>query len=281
MHSLMLMSRFFNFGWLIAVASLLAAGRVSAEATTPGSSLTPDVIIAKAVERAQSVRAHDSQPGYLYTKHTVTEDLDLQGRVKGRKEKIYEVSVAAGLSSLKLVQFNGQNLSAAELKKQEDREAAERQKMTDGKLSAKGGDLREDFLTADLVAKYHFALVQQKVINGRNAYELEFKPKGGLSVRTFTDRFANQIAGTVWIDAEDFEIARAEVHLQGEVALWGGMIGALKHCRYTLERSRMPDGVWFNANSHGIFEGRKLMEPMLIRTRSESSNFHHAALALQ
>jgi len=200
--------------------------------------------------------------------------------VKDRKEKLYQVSFMGGLSYLKLLQLNGQNLSANELKKQEDREAAERQKLTDGKLASKG-DVREDFLTADLVAKYNFTFQDKKPINGRNAYVLSFEPKSGLPIKKFTDRFANQIAGTVWIDAEDFEIARAEIHLQGEVALWGGMVGALKHCRYTLERTRMPDGVWFNSLSHGIFEGRKLMEPMLVRTRSESTNFHHPALALQ
>lgn len=258
----------------------LVGARVSAEAVTPDSSLDADGVMAKAVQRAQAVRLHDAQPAYLYTKHTVTEDMDFQGRVKDRKEKVYEVSVAAGLSYLKLLQLNGQKLSPAELKKQEAKEAAERQKMTDGKLGQKG-DIREDFLTADLVAKYHFTMAEEKMVNGRAAYVLNFEPKGGLTVKTFTDRFANQIAGTVWIDKEDFEIARAEIHLQGEVTLWGGMVGSLKHCRYTLERARMPDGAWFNNLSHGIFEGRKLMEPMMIRTRSESSNFHHPGLALR
>lgn len=237
--------------------------------------------MAKAVERAEAVRSHDSHLPYLYTKHTVTEDLDMRGHVKDRKEKLYQVSVESGLSYLKLLQLNGQSLSASESKKQEEHEAAERQKMTDGKFVSKGGDLREDFLTAELVAKYNFSLADQKTINGRTAYELVFIPKPGLTIKKFTDRFANQIAGTVWIDAEDFEISRAEIHLQGEVTLWGGMIGALKHCRYTIERTRMPDGIWFSSLSHGIFEGRKLMEPLLIRTRSESSNFHHASLALQ
>ena len=242
--------------------------------------LSPDEIMSKAVERAESATSRESRPNYLYTKRTVTEDLDLQGRVKDRKEKLYTVSVEAGLSYLKLLQFNGQNLSAAELKKQEEREAAERQKMLDAKPGKKG-DERENFLTAELVQKYNFSLIGEREINGRMAYLLSFDPKSNLPVKKLTDRFANQMAGMVWIDTEDFEIARAEVHLKAEVALWGGMVGTLRHCRFTLERARMPDGVWFNSDSHGIFEGRKLLEPMLIRTRSESSNFRRASLAMQ
>jgi len=64
--------------------------------------------------------------------------------------------------------------------------------------------------------------------------------------------------------------------LRAEVALWGGVIGTLRQCSYTIERTRLPDGSWFNRFSHGYFEGRKLFENMAIRTRSESDHFRRA-----
>ena len=264
----------------VVLAGLLAAFPLMGLAATAGSALTPDEIVHRAVQRAESPASHELRPNYSYTKHTVTDDLDATGHIKARKEKLYSVSVEAGLSYLKLLQYNGQNLSAAELKKEDERDAAERQKMLDAKPGHKG-DERENFLTAELAAKYNYTLVDEPSINGRLAYQLAFEPKPNLPVKHLTDRFANQMAGRVWIDAEDFEIARAEVHLKSEVTLWGGMVGTLRHCRYTLERTRMADGTWFNSDSHGIFEGRKLIEPMLIRTRSESSNFHRAGAVLQ
>jgi hypothetical protein len=262
------------------LAGLFVAFGVSG-ATTMTPALTPEEIMAKAVTRAESITtAREARPDYFYTKKTITEDLDSKGHVKERKERLYEVSVAAGLSYLKLLQLNGQNLITAELKKQAEHEAAERQKLSDAKPGQKGDD-RENFLTAELVQKFNFSLSGQQVINGRNAYVLTFVPKSGLGVKRLTDRFVNQMAGTAWIDAEDFEIARAEIHLKAEVSLWGGMVGTLRHCRFTLERTRLADGSWFNSYSHGIFEGRKLLEPMLIRTHSESTNFRPASLAAQ
>ena len=207
------------------------------------------------------------------------EDLDTKGRVKDHKDKVFDVSVEGGLTFLKLIELNGQKLSAAELKKENEHEAAERQKLMDGK-PAKKGDERENFLTLDLVQRFHFTLSGQQILNGRKAYVLVFEPKPNLPVKNLTDRFVNQMAGTAWIDAEDFEIARAEIHLQGEVTLWGGLVGTLKHCRYTLERTRLADGTWFNQMSHGIFEGRKLLEPMMIRTRSEASDFHRVPVTV-
>jgi hypothetical protein len=263
--------------FVVALAVLAFGPGVTARAQNSPSA---DEIMQRAVARAESSSSRDGRPDYLYRKHTVTEQMDSKGRLKERQEKTFDVSVIGGLSELKLVQLNGQELSPAELKKEDDREAAERQKMTDAKPGQKG-DERENFLTADLVAKYKFTLKGEKDVDGRQTYELAFEPKSpSLPIHKLTDRFLNQVAGTVWIDAQEYEISRAEIHLQGEVTLWGGMVGTLTQCNYTLARTRLPDGVWFNNFSHGYFEGRKLLEPMSIRTRSQSSDFRRRDLAL-
>jgi hypothetical protein len=271
-------SLLYRFRLLFAVA--VAIVPVCGWSATAHSSLTAEQVIQKAVHRAESPISREGRPNYSYTKHTVTEDLDTRGNVKDTKDKLYEVSVESGMSYLKLLQLNGQNLSSAALKKEGEHEAAERQKMFDTKPGKKG-DERENFLTSDLAQKFNYTLVGENLINGRNSYELTFEPKSDLPVKKLTDRFVNQVAGTVWIDAEDFEIAKAQIHLQAEVALWGGVIGTLRHCRFTMERTRMPDGTWFNSYSRGVFEGRKLLEPMFIKTRSDSSNFHRASGSVQ
>ncbi len=274
------MSRVLRRQMFVFFAGLPIAMLSGPAATTQTPALSADQIIQKTVQRAASLEVRNARPNYHYTKHTVTEELDLKGHLKDRKEKLYDVLVESGLSYLKLLEFNGQALSPAESKKQEERELAERQKFTDAKPDKKGDD-RENFVTPDLIEKYNFTLVEQKVFNGRTTYLLSFEPKDKLPVRKLTDRFLNEVAGTVWIDSQEFEVARVEAHLKGEVALWGGMIGTLKECAYTLERTRLADGAWFNSFSHGVFEGRKLLEPMVIRTRSNSSNFRRVTLALR
>lgn len=273
------MNRLVCRGWVLILSfAVLAAGLKSGLAATPAI-LSADEIIQKALERSGTSAGHAARPDYRYTKQTVTEELDSKGRLKEHKEKLYEVLVESGLSSLKLLQINGQTLSTAESKKQEQKEAVERQKMTDGKPGQKG-DNRENYLTADLVTKYKFTLVGTKQLNGRTAYQLSFEPKSAdLPVHKITDHFLNQVAGTVWVDSQEFEIARLDAHLNAEVALWGGIIGTLRQCNFTMERIRLPDGIWFNSYSHGLFQGRKLLEPMVVRTRSQSTNFRRISLA--
>ncbi len=274
------MSRVLCRGWVVLVSVIIfSAGLRTGLASVVPPTLSANEIIHKAVERVESPDTRNIRPDYRYTKRTVTEELDSKGRLKEHKEKLYEVLVESGLSSLQLLEINGQTLSTAESKKQGVKEIAERQKMTDGKPGQKG-DERENYLTAELVGKYKFTLVGEKSLNGRTSYLLAFEPKrSDLPIHKLTDRFLNQIAGTVWVDAEEFEISRIEIHLNSEVALWGGIIGTLRQCHFTLERTRLADGVWFNSFSHGMFEGRKLLEPMVIRTRSQSTNFRRIDLA--
>jgi hypothetical protein len=92
------------------------------------------------------------------------------------------------------------------------------------------------------------------------------------------DRLLNQLSGTLWIDAEEFEVARAEVSLQSEVNLLGGLIGSLKKLAYTLERTRVAEGVWFSTLANGDFQGRKLLDPTHIKTKSQSVHFHRVAM---
>jgi hypothetical protein len=77
----------------------------------------------------------------------------------------------------------------------------------------------------------------------------------------------------LWIDEQEFEVARAEVFLSSEVNVLGGVIGSLKKLAYTLNRSRLDDGVWFSTSSTGDFEARKLLDSTHIKTKSASKNF--------
>ena len=135
-------------------------------------------------------------------------------------------------------------------------------------------DSRDNPLTPELVARFDFKLLGEKEINGRRADQISFQPKNPEApVRHIVDRLLNRISGTVCIDAEEFEIAQAQVFLGSEVNLLGGVVGSLKKLAYTMTRTRVADGIWFNTFSSGDFEGRKLLDSTRIKTKSQSVNF--------
>ena len=261
----------FQRRWITLFALLVLSGGLG-QVLQAEKTLSANEVMQKAVERARWSATQHDRPNYTYTKITVSEDLDANGKVKERKEKLYEGVVESGLTFLRLVKVNGKSLPPGELKKQEERELKDRETLAQRK-SAKGGDDRENFLTSELIAKYNFAIVDRKPVNGRPAYVLTFQPKPGLPLKRVSDRLLNQLAGKIWIDEQEFEIAKIEVHLQSEVTLWGGILASMKRLTFTLGRTRLEDGIWFNATSTGDFEGRKLLDLAHVRTQSESNNF--------
>jgi hypothetical protein len=247
-------------------------GQSRLRAETP---LTVDDVVQKAVSRGEQGQ-QGTVPDFTYRKMKVTEELDRSGKVKEHCEKLYEISYRGGLSHSILLEVNGSPPSDSDLKQQSDNESSVRQITGEKRVK---GDNRENFLTTELVARFDFTLVAVTNINGRAAYLISFQPKNPrLPVHRMVDRLLNQISGTLWIDAQEFEVARAEVSLQSEVNLLGGVIGSLKKLTYTLERTRVAEGVWFSTLANGDFQGRKLLDPTHIKTKSQSVHFHRGAV---
>lgn len=208
---------------------------------------------------------------YAYLKRATTERFDEKGQLRERQEKLMKFQ--SGLGSVVEMKVNGRPVSAAELRRQEAEMAQKRQQLTESSSGVRN-DYWEMFLTPELASKYTFHLAGQQVVNNRPTYVLSFRPsRADLPVDKMADRLMNQMTGKLWIDVEEFEIARAELSLQSEATLWGGMLASLKKFSFNVERLRLSDGTWFNRITTGEFAGRKLLEPFHMRTRTETSDF--------
>src|SRR5437879_4517764 len=92
--------------WLgMAFLSVLCA---SSQLKLPAASLGPaDEVIHKAVLRGEAAASAAGNSGYTYTKVSLLEELDPSGKVKERKEKVFQVRFQSGLTSVRLLEVNG------------------------------------------------------------------------------------------------------------------------------------------------------------------------------
>jgi hypothetical protein len=249
------------------VVSALQPCSIRAEAQ-----LSAQDIIEKALARAQQAEATSDQHNYTYTKVSVTEELDSSGKLRERQEKVYQVYFQSGSTHVNLLEVNGHRPAPADVRKQTDNDSSLRQLLGQPKTAT--GDNRESFLTPDLVAHFDFRLLDETLLNNRSAYRIAFQPKASpVAGHRMVDRLLDRISGTLWIDSAEFEVARVDVRLGSEVDILGGMVGCLKKLAYTMIRTRVADGVWLNSFSSADLEGRKLLDSLRIKTKSQSSNF--------
>jgi hypothetical protein len=226
------------------------------------------------IERAQAVAGAEQGPQYTYEKRSLLERLDATGQIIKSEEKIYQVTLIGGLPFNRLMRIQGRELSEEELKREQARQNRFRQRFVSAdakKLAAR----KEALVTPELLDRYQFAVRERLVLSNRPTLVLTFKPKeGNLPANAVQDRLLNLMAGTVWVDEGDAETARLVVRLVEPVSLgWFGWLGSLNRCELSLERQRMPDGVWINAKETLFIQCRKLAATLRFRNTEESRGF--------
>ena len=112
----------------------------------------------------------------------------------------------------------------------------------------------------DLVARYRFKLEGAEVFNGRAAYVLSFEPRArDLPAKKIEDNFFNKLGGRVWIDQQEYELAKAEVSLIEKVPIVFDFIGAMNKFTIHYRKRRLEENVWLTDRSWVDLETRKLM----------------------
>jgi hypothetical protein len=231
-------------------------------------------ITRRIVERAQRVAQAGNATRYSYDKRALVEELDSNGAVTKSTEKHYKVDLIAGFPFPKLVRITGRELTQKELERENRRETEFRDKVTrmDLRRQAESG---QSWITQEMIDRFEFIVIKREALRGRPALVLSFFPKEPPAVDgTIQDKILTRLAGTIWVDEEDDEVARLDASLQGGISMgWLGWIGSLNRCQLTLDRVRMPEGVWVNMKHTLWFAARKLFGQMRYRTTEESSGF--------
>lgn len=232
-------------------------------------------VIQKVLARAKSAAEQKRRQEYAYTEFVVVEELESDGSVKKREESLYEVFPLDGSRYRKLVQKDGAPLSEKELKAEQERERRYRQELAQKKRQREEED---DVLDEELTGRFHFETVGREPIQGRPAFVLTFEPKSReLPVRRRIDRFLNRLAGKVWIDEEQYEIARVEAGLVEKLSVWAGILVSVRKLEFTFESVRLEEGVWRASWFDQYIDARFLFSSQRRRQQQRFSEFRKVA----
>ncbi|MGO8733434.1 MAG: hypothetical protein ACLQVM_11640 [Terriglobia bacterium] len=245
--------------WTCALVAAVALSPVLIMARDAPSLPRSEDIIHNLVERAKAwkERDQDEEKQLAYSERVVTNKLQADGALKDREEKVYQVAPVKGESIPKLIQKNGKPPSPSDLKEEEARLRKKREASQKRKASEPENAIE---LNEELVGKYDFEMAGEEVVEGRPVYLLTFQPKShNLPVRRKIDYVLNRMAGKVWVDQEDYEIAKANMRLTESAQLWWGVIASLRRFSAALEQTRLSDGCWFLKHLDSTIDARFLL----------------------
>ncbi len=117
-------------------------------------------------------------------------------------------------------------------------------------------------------------LIGTETVNDRPAYILQFlhDPE-----KPFKETMANEVLKHVlikiWIDQEEFQMAKAEVVLANPLYIIGGLAATVNSFKLTAYQKRLTPEIWADHRVTSRIEGRVLWTPHIISFSSESTDF--------
>jgi hypothetical protein len=229
-------------------------------------------IIQRLIARAHANQERHADARYTYTQQSVAETLDGKGAVKKREVRDYVAVPISGQLYLRLLRKDGKPLEGRDLRDEQERQRKFREKMSRPKGEQK--DDGEVEFNEELFNKYRFTLEGKETLNGRSSFLLNFEPRSrDLPIRRRIDRLLNELKGRLWVDEQDYDLAKMDAHLMTEVNAWGGFLATIRTFNLHYEQTRMADGTWLPQAAQGTIEGRIVLKWLNVRFNQQSGNY--------
>ncbi len=240
-----------RISFLAAAAFLLAAtvpGRAqNAAPVSSAAAPIPDIstLMHQVLENQNQV--DKIRENYACRDAREVEDFDKHGHVKKTTTSVYQISFFGGHQIQRLIEKDGQPLSAKAQEKEDDHIRKQVEKYEKERQSGKEAERREkaevtiqDFLEAD-----RFFNPRRERIEGRDVIAFDFEANPAFKAKTLTQKLAQSLVGTIWIDAQAHEVVRLDARFAKNWKLgWGLVASVHRGTAVAFEQTLVHNQVW-------------------------------------
>lgn len=203
---------------------------------------------------------------FYQTKRTEKYDSD-GSREETRLEK-FLIETEEGEYTADLVQVNGKTATEA------DKKETERRMTRLAPAREEEPDSEEEVWDSEkMLQRFEIDLIGKRNWQGRDVFQLDFKPRSDYSGSSLRDKFLSKIQGRVYVDCEEFEIAKLQIRLTGEIDVWKGLLGKARKLKVDLERTRLAPGIWAEQKVETQVDFRMLFKTTREKSWIESHDF--------
>lgn len=181
---------------------------------------------------------------YTYTQTTTRRELDNKGQLKVKESETYELTFYKGNRIRRLIAKNGNPLSPGdeadetkriekrvrdiEKKETEKARKAEKQREVAQENSGPPDDERGQRISiADVLKASKLVNPRRERFRNRDVIVFDFEPLPGYKPKKDFEKFFGKMAGAIWVDAADKQVARVEARLIESYKVGGGLLASL------------------------------------------------------
>jgi hypothetical protein len=249
---------------LLAMAIAPATALLSADrAPVPGeekSEPIPDIRDLMSDVMQHQKQLEKVRENYTYHSSNVTEDIDSKGNVTGKDAVESEVFFVNTHMIEHTVKKDGKLLNDHDQQKEQERVnklVEKAQKVPPGEsLEGRG----EHISITRLLDIMDVSNPRREVFRGRSTILFDFAGKHDAKTHGFAEDASKKIAGTLWIDEKDRQVARMEARFTDNFHVAGGLLANVqKGSSFYFDQAPVNGEIWFPTNAEGRVEARVLL----------------------
>jgi hypothetical protein len=215
--------------------------------------------LVKEIEAHQR-RMDEIREDYTFHEITLTDELNANGTVNRTDSEERDVFFVHGYRIARLVRKNGKELSEGDRKSEQDRVKGLIEKDIKAPAGHAYNRRGENTGVGQILPLMKISNPRRVQLNGRSTLAYDFVGDPHTRARGLAENAARKIAGTVWIDETDREVARLEARFDDTFRIGGGLLASIKKgTSLVFEQSRLGEELWMPSVSEIHLAARELL----------------------
>ena len=211
-----------------------------------------------------------------YTFHEIvrTDTLNGDGSVKETRSEESEVFFVHGHRILQLLKRDGAELGERDRAKEEERVRKE----IDGdakkpKATERGRGGGRDHIVSRILAVAKTSNPRRENLRGRPSLVFDFEGDPKAKANGMDQNAAKKLAGTIWIDEVDRQVARLEVRFYDNFRIGGFLANVQKGTSMTVDQMPLGDGLWMQTGSEDHLAARVVVKNLRMNVHIQDFDF--------
>jgi hypothetical protein len=197
---------------------------------------------------------------YTYHSSNITQDLDSSGKVTKTESTESEVFFINSHQIERTVKKDGKPLSDRDQQKEQERinKLVDKAQRVPPGQSLEGHE--EHISISRILDIMQVSNPHREVFRGRSTIVFDFAGKHDAKTHGLAEDASKKIAGTIWVDEKDHQVARMEARFTDNFHVAGGLLANVqKGSSFYFDQAPVNGEIWFPANAEGHVEARVLL----------------------
>jgi hypothetical protein len=221
--------------------------------------------------QANQRKMDELRENYTFERIVTEDELDQKGAIVNTTTQERAVFFVNGHRIARLVKKNGVELKGAE----ENNEQARVRKLVEASMKSppkrRGGQIS---MIGEILPMAKISNPRRVAFHERSTLAYDFTGDPQAKAKGTNENAAKKMAGTIWFDEVDRQVARMEVHFYDNFRLGGGFLASVqKGTMFEVERSPIGEGLWMETSNDQHVSARIVVKNFRENLHARNFNF--------